>query len=80
MGHIQSSLLGLERLAQAFGSYRQRFQEVFIELNDLVESLGDEDSIVEVDGDKLERTRERLSKIYQLQKNMACRPSRNLWN
>lgn len=68
MGHIQSSLQGLERLAQAFGSYRQRFQEALIELNDLVESLGDEDSVVEVDVEKLDRTRERLSKIYQLQK------------
>lgn len=78
MGHIQSSLLGLERLAQAFGSYRQRFQEVFIELNDLVESLGDEDSIVEVDGDKLERTRERLSKIYQLQKKHGLQTVKEL--
>lgn len=68
MGHIQSSLQGLERLAQAFGSYRQRFQESFIELKDLAESLVDEDSSVEVDAEKLERTRERLSKIYQLQK------------
>ena len=68
MGHIQSSLQGLERLAQAFGSYRQRFQESFIELKDLAESLADEDSTVEVDAEKLERTRERLSKIYQLQK------------
>ncbi len=68
MGHIQSSLQGLERLAQAFGSYRQRFQEALIELNDLAESLGDEDSVVEVDAEKLERTRERLSKIYLLQK------------
>lgn len=78
MGHIQSSLLGLERLAQAFGSYRQRFQEVFIELNDLVESLGDEDSVVEVDGDKLERTRERLSKIYQLQKKHGLQTVKEL--
>ena len=68
MGHIQSSLQGLERLAQAFGSYRQRFQEALIELNDLAESLGDEDSVVEVDAEKLERARERLSKIYLLQK------------
>jgi DNA repair protein RecN (Recombination protein N) len=61
-------LQGLERLAQAFGSYRQRFQEALIELNDLAESLGDEDSVVEVDPEKLGRTRERLSKIYLLQK------------
>ena len=68
MGLIQSSLQGLERFAKAFGSYRQRFQEAFIELKDLEESLVDEDSTAEVDPEKLGRTRERLSKIYQLQK------------
>ncbi len=78
MGHIQSSLQGLERLAQAFGSYRQRFQEALIELNDLVESLGDEDSVVEVDVEKLERTRDRLSKIYQLQKKHGLQTVKEL--
>ena len=68
MGQIQSSLQGLERLAQAFATYRTRFQEAWIELKDLAETLADEDSRVEVDAEKLERTRERLSKIYQLQK------------
>lgn len=68
MAQIQSSLQGLERLAQAFGTYRARFQEAWIELKDLAESLADEDSHIEVDAEKLERTRERLSKIYQLQK------------
>ena len=68
LGQIQSSLQGLERLAQAFGTYRARFQEAWIELKDLAETLADEDSRVEVDAEKLERTRERLSKIYQLQK------------
>lgn len=78
MGHIQSSLQGLERLAQAFGSYRQRFQEALIELNDLAESLGDEDSVVEVDVEKLDRTRERLSKIYQLQKKHGLQTVKEL--
>ncbi len=68
LGQIQSSLQGLERLAQAFATYRTRFQEAWIELKDLAETLADEDSRVEVDAEKLERTRERLSKIYQLQK------------
>lgn len=68
MGKIQSSLQGLERLAQAFANYRARFQEAWIELKDLAETLADEDSRVEVDAEKLERTRDRLSKIYQLQK------------
>lgn len=78
MGHIQSSLQGLERLAQAFGSFRKRFQEDLIELNDLVESLRDEDSVVEVDVEKLERTRERLSKIYQLQKKHGLQTVKEL--
>ena len=78
MGHIQSSLQGLERLAHAFGSYRQRFQEALIELNDLVESLGDEDSVVEVDVEKLDRTRDRLSKIYQLQKKHGLQTVKEL--
>ena len=68
MSRIQSSLQGLERLAQAFGAYRSRFQEAWIELKDLVDSLANEDERVEVDAEKLEQTRERLSKIYQLQK------------
>lgn len=78
MGHIQSSLQGLERLAQAFGSFRKRFQEDLIELNDLVESLRDEESVVEVDVEKLERTRERLSKIYQLQKKHGLQTVKEL--
>ncbi len=78
MGHIQSSFQGLERLAHSFGSYRQRFQEALIELNDLVESLGDEDSVVEVDVEKLDRTRERLSKIYQLQKKHGLQTVKEL--
>jgi len=68
MAQIQSSLQGLERLAQAFATYRTRFQEAWIELKDLAETLADEDNRIEVDAEKLERTRERLSKIYQLQK------------
>lgn len=78
MGHIQSSLQGLERMAHSFGSYRKRFQEALIELNDLVESLGDEDSVVEVDAKKLERTRDRLSKIYQLQKKHGLQTVKEL--
>ena len=74
LGQIQSSLQGLERLAQAFATYRTRFQEAWIELKDLAETLADEDSRVEVDAEKLERTRERLSKIYQLKKKHGLHP------
>lgn len=68
LGLVQSGLVGLDRLAQAFGSYKQRFQEAFIELKDLVSGLAEEESKVEVDLGKLDQTRDRLSKIYQLQK------------
>jgi len=68
LGQVQSGLVGLERLAQVFGSYRQRFQEAFIEFKDLASGLAEEDSKVEVDLGKLDQIRDRLSKIYQLQK------------
>jgi len=57
----------LGRFAQKFDPFKERFQSVLIELKDIAESLEDEDSKVEVDFEKLEATRERLSKIYQLQ-------------
>lgn len=68
LGQIQHGLQSLERLAHKFSELRERFQSVFIELKDLSESLVDEESKVEIDFEKLEQIRERLSKIYQLQK------------
>ncbi|MFC5193100.1 DNA repair protein RecN [Algoriphagus aquatilis] len=68
LGQIQHGLQVLERLAHKLGSYRERFHTVFIELKDIVESLSDEEARVEVDFGKLDQIRERLSKIYQLQK------------
>lgn len=68
LGQIQHGLQALERLAHKFGAYRERFQTVFIELKDIVESLSDEEAKVEVDFGKLDQIRERLSKMYQLQK------------
>jgi len=68
LGQIQHGLQALERLAHKFASYRERFQTVFIELKDILDSLSDEESKVEVDFAKLDAIRDRLSKIYQLQK------------
>ena len=68
MGQIQHGMLGLERLAHKFTELRERFQSVLIEVKDLTETLGDEESKVEIDFGKLDQIRERLSKIYQLQK------------
>ena len=68
MGQIQHGMQSLERLAHKFSELKERFQSVFIEVKDLTESLADEESKVEIDFEKLEQIRERLSKIYQLQK------------
>ncbi|WP_425637687.1 DNA repair protein RecN [Algoriphagus yeomjeoni] len=68
MSQIQHGMQSLERLAHVFATLKERFQAVNIELKDIEETLGDEDSKVEVDFEKLDETRDRLSKIYQLQK------------
>jgi DNA repair protein RecN (Recombination protein N) len=68
LGKIQHGMQSLERLAHKFADLRERFQSVFIEVKDLTETLVDEESKVEIDFEKLDQIRERLSKIYQLQK------------
>ena len=67
-GQIHQGMQSLERLAHKFSALRERFQSVLIELKDLEDTLGDEESKVEVDFEKLDQIRDRLSKIYQLQK------------
>ena len=57
----------LARLAHKFDAIGDRFQSVLIEIKDIAASLEDEDSEIEVDFEKLENVRERLSKIYHLQ-------------
>ncbi|WP_291785269.1 DNA repair protein RecN [Cecembia sp.] len=57
----------LSRYAHRFESYGERFQSLLIEIKDLADSLQNEDSKVEVDFEKLETVRNRLSKIYHLQ-------------
>ncbi|OOG78428.1 DNA repair protein RecN [Algoriphagus sp. A40] len=68
MGQILHGMLGLERLAHKFSELRERFQSVLIEVKDLVDTLTDEESKVEIDFEKLDKIRDRLSRIYQLQK------------
>lgn len=68
MSQIQYGMQSLERLAHVFSSLKERFQAVNIELKDIEETLGDEESRVEVDFGRLDEIRDRLSKIYQLQK------------
>lgn len=68
MAQIQVGMQTLERLAHKFQSLRERFQSSLIEIKDLSDTLADEEGGIEVDFEKLEGIRERLSKIYQLQK------------
>lgn len=68
MAQIQHGMQSLERLAHKFQALRERFQSSLIEIKDLVDTLADEEGGIEVDFEKLEGIRERLSKIYQLQK------------
>lgn len=68
LSQVQQGLQNLGRLAHKFEGLKDRFQETFIELKDIAETLGDEEGKVEIDFEKLDEIRERLSKIYQLQK------------
>jgi DNA repair protein RecN (Recombination protein N) len=68
MSQVQHGMQSLERLAHVFASLKERFQAVNIELKDIEETLGGEESKVEVDFERLDEIRDRLSKIYQLQK------------
>ncbi|MBN7813816.1 DNA repair protein RecN [Algoriphagus pacificus] len=68
MTQIQQGMNSLERLAHKFSALKERFQSLLLELKDLSETLGDEEASVEVDFDRLDEIRDRLSKIFQLQK------------
>jgi DNA repair protein RecN (Recombination protein N) len=57
----------LSRYAHRFESFSERFKSMLIELKDIAAGLEHEDSTIEVDFEKLETVRERLSKIYHLQ-------------
>lgn len=63
-----NALSNLSRLTHKFAPLQERLQSVLIELKDIASSLEEEDQKIEVDFDKLEAVRERLSKIYHLQK------------
>ncbi len=68
MAQIQHGMQSLERLAHKFQALRERFQSSLIEVKDLADTLAEEEGGIEVDFEKLEGIRDRLSKIYQLQK------------
>ncbi|MBD3628672.1 DNA repair protein RecN [Cyclobacterium sp.] len=58
----------LSKFGKNLADLEQRFQSLIIELKDILESLSAEEQHVEVDVERSEWVRERLSKIYQLQK------------
>ena len=58
----------LSKFGSRFDELKERFQSVLIEMNDIAATLEDEDQNIEIDFEKLETIRERLSKIYHLQK------------
>lgn len=68
MSQIQHGMQSLERLAHVFANLKERFQTANLELKDIEETLADEESKVEIDFERLDEIRDRLSKIYQLQK------------
>jgi DNA repair protein RecN (Recombination protein N) len=68
MAQVQQTIGVLERLAHKFAPLKERFQSLLIELKDLADTLSTEESAVEVDFERLDEVRDRLSKIYQLQK------------
>ncbi|WP_339866157.1 DNA repair protein RecN [uncultured Algoriphagus sp.] len=68
MSQIQHGMQSLERLAHVFATLKERFQTVNLELKDIEQTLGDEESKIEIDFERLDEIRDRLSKIYQLQK------------
>lgn len=68
LGTVAHQLQDLGNFGKQFAELRDRFQSALIEIQDIHYSLAKEDDGLEVDFEKLESVRERLSKIYQLQK------------
>ncbi len=65
---INQGMQQLSKLAHVFDPLRERFHSLMLELRDIEESLSDEETKVEVDFEKLDQTRDRLSRLYLLQK------------
>ena len=65
---IQKLMDFLGPFSSDLNSLKERLRTVLIELKDIAAELENEESKVEAGGENLEKTQERLSKIYQLQK------------
>ncbi|HSI76521.1 MAG TPA: DNA repair protein RecN [Lunatimonas sp.] len=68
LGAVAHQLQDLGNFGKQFAELRDRFQSAWIEIQDIQYTLAKEDDGLEVDFEKLETVRDRLSKIYQLQK------------
>ncbi|WP_439483528.1 DNA repair protein RecN [Cyclobacterium plantarum] len=68
LGSAKQHFNFLGKFGKNLADLEQRFQSLIIELKDILQSLSAEEQHVEVDVERSEWVRERLSKIYQLQK------------
>jgi len=68
----------IKKFGKNFEDLSVRFESLLIELKDIVESLSLEEQEIEVDYEKSEWVRERLSKIYQLQKKHGLQDDKDL--
>ncbi|MEX2513793.1 MAG: DNA repair protein RecN [Cyclobacteriaceae bacterium] len=75
---IKQQFQYLTKFGKQLDELNNRFQSVWIELQDIAQSLASEEQNIEVDFEKLEGTSERLSKIYQLQKKHGVQTDREL--
>lgn len=71
--NVVNNLNYVTRLADRFGSIRDRAQSALIELRDLASEIGTEQENVETNDTRAETIRERLNLIYQLQTKHAVK-------
>ncbi|WP_209330638.1 DNA repair protein RecN [Lunatimonas salinarum] len=65
---VAHALQDLGTFGKHFSELQERFHSALVEIQDIQDSLAKEDDTLEVDFEKLDQTRERLTAIYQLQK------------
>lgn len=67
LSQVHQNLTNLSRYGQSFTELKERFNSILIEIADISSTLVREEDGLEVDYEKLNMVRERLSKIYHLQ-------------
>lgn len=68
LASVSQGLSHLASLAGKFSGLQERFKSLFLEFKDIEETLEADESSMNLDLGHLEKLRDRLSKIYQLQK------------